>query len=164
MSKEKNIFMVNEYTQTEDLNTTASFKDSHRSASISDESVEDKKVVQVENVHDKAYDYLESLEKKYSQELDNLYEKAGSLMDIFREAPNFDIGLKKAIEQYKIIKGEDKENFILIQFLEDFYGRYAIFDNYHTPEVHENDFKSALSLAYAIDHQELLGEIYNISE
>jgi hypothetical protein len=117
------------------------------------------------NVHDKAYYYLESLEKKYAKELDSLYEKTGLLLDAYKNGRNMDNGFKKAIEQYKLIKDQDKEYFILIQFLEDFYGRYAIFDKYHTPQVHENDFKSVLSLAYnALDNNEILEKIYNISE
>jgi hypothetical protein len=78
-------------------------------------------------------------------------------------SPSFDIGFKKAIEQYRIIQDEDKENFILIQFLEIFYGQYSNFNKYYTPEMHENHFKNVLSLAYnTIDNNKLLGEIYDI--
>jgi hypothetical protein len=72
--------MVNNYTQTEDLSTSTSVSESYNSSG-SNESLEDNKVVAIENIHDKAYEYLESLEVKYAQEIDILYEKAGLLMD-----------------------------------------------------------------------------------
>jgi hypothetical protein len=84
-------------------------------------------------------------------------------MDIFEDAPSFKTGLENAIEHYKVIKYEDRENFILIQFIEDFYGRYSLFDKYHTKEKHENDFKFAVYLAFlASDNQNLFRDIYNI--
>ena len=148
-------------TQTDDESTINTSKQS--SSPKSEGS--NKEVTQVVDVHDKAYKYLESLEEKYSEELDSLYEKTDSLMAIFINALPFSTCLKKAIEEYKTIEIQDKENFILVQFLEVFYEKYAIFDKYHTCEAHENDFKYALSLAYeTIDNKELLGNIYNISD
>jgi hypothetical protein len=116
-----------------------------------------------EKSHEKACEYLERLEQQYPNELDCIYKKAGSLIEIVGRAPDFETGLKKAIEKYKTIKEEDKESFILIQFLEIFYEKYTIFDNYHTLEVHNSNFKEALSLALdVVDDNVLLGNIYNI--
>ena len=95
-------------TQTGILNTTTSSKRADYSSAKSDKSLKDKKVVQTEDIHYKAYNYLESLKEKYSKDLDILYEKAGSLMDIFLESSSFDAGIKKAREQYKIIQDSGK--------------------------------------------------------
>jgi hypothetical protein len=160
MSKEKGVTMVNEYTQTDILNTTTSSKGSPHSPNRN-ESSEGEKVIQSVNAHDKAYNYLESLEKKYSNDLDKIYDYAGQMMDAVREAGSFSEGLKEAINKYKAeIKSQDKENFILVQFLEEFYGGTVLVGNYNQ-EVHERNFKDALLLAdSAIDDAQFLGDIY----
>lgn len=89
------------------------------------------------------------------------------MMEQVRKAPNFSTGLKKAIEEYKIITSsiddQDKNKFILIQFLEEFYQGFTTDDSYYTSAVHENNFKEALYLAYDIvGNHELLENIYNV--
>jgi hypothetical protein len=152
MSKEK-VIMKDETTQTEVLNTTTSSKDSHHSSPRSNESLE--------NVHDKAYNYLESLEKKYSKEIiSNMYSNANLLIEKLYEAPDFTVGFQEAIKEYRLLKDKDNDSFILIQFLEDFYGRFTM-NEYYTQEMHENNFKYGSSLAHEVN-QELIGEIYGI--
>ena len=142
--------------QVDQENISTSGHDSGRSAMQLDVN---------ENPHDRAYKHLESLEQRYADALDSMYKNVGSLIKIVGYAPDFHAGLESAVEKYKLIKDEDKESFILIQFLEEFYERYAIFDQYHTVDVHEHNFKDALSLAYnAIDNHELLGNIYDIPD
>ena len=151
MSKEK-VVMKDEITQTEVLNTTTSSKGSHYSSPRSNESLE--------NVHDKAYNYLESLEKKYSKEVvNNMYDIANLLIKKLYEAPDFINGFQEAFKEYKLLKDQDSSDFILVQFLEDFYGRFTI-NEYYTQEMHDNNFKLALSLAEGVDSQNLLGDIY----
>lgn len=124
-----------------------------------------KKEDSTNNAHDKAYKYLESLEKKYPHDLDNMYEKTRSLMEIVREEADFNTGLKKAIEEYKILKNNDKESFILIQFLETFYEGFTTDQIYYTKEMHETNFHIAFELAKSAlgDQHQLLGDIYSVN-
>ena len=158
MSKEKiKIEMVDEEVQTDALNTTTSSKGSNSS------SPKGKEVIENDNVHDRAYKYLEGLEVKYANELDSMYAQTGKLIDIVRKSPSFHDGIKNAIEEYQCVKSEDKGNFILVQFLEEFYERYIAFiDEDYTSVMHENNFKEALSLSYSAGDQKLLGELYDI--
>jgi hypothetical protein len=129
--------------------------------SSNEHSFENKEIVQHQDAHDKAYDYLESLEKKYSKEIvSNMYSSANILIEKLYEASDFTVGFQQAIKEYKLLKDKDNDGFILIQFLEDFYGRFTI-NEYYTQEMHDNNFKHASSLAHEIN-QELIGEIYGI--
>lgn len=154
------VIMVDESVQTDD-NATISSKGSRHSSVKSNKHIEDKTVVLSKNIHDKAYEYLESLEEKYSSELSDMYAKVRPLMEEVRDASNFSIGLKNAVEHYKSnLAKDDKESFMLIQFLEEFYEGFTI-DRYYTQEDRESNFKQVLSLVYNIN-EDLIGNIYDI--
>lgn len=161
-------------TQTEVLNTTASSKGSHHSSPKSNESIEDKKIVQVEHSHKKAAEFLEKVENIINKQ-ENAEE---TLMRLNTEvynldgsrfgAPNFLEGLSWAIHKCVSSNKKDDNNiyseFKIIQLLENIYQEKP-FTKYYTQEMHEEYFQKGISLAYENSSneevREVLGDVYS---
>ena len=126
MSKEK-VIMKDEITQTEVLNTTTSSKGSHHSSLKSNESIEDKKIVQVEqHSHQKAQEYLESnsesieytIIKQVYEILDKAIYSTSSIKDNIIKA----IGKVQAIE----LKTDNEKQVVMLGLLENFYNKCSV--------------------------------------
>ena len=115
--------------------------------------------------HSKASLYLKSVEEKLegadSTWLENAYFKVEEYMQILRDSRSFTEGFDKVMNDYKSTVN-DKNNFILIQLLEEFSERFSP-NRYYTEKMYTEDFKYVLSLAPEVE-QSLLGIISDLGE
>lgn len=114
--------------------------------------------------HEKALDFLtktaEALKKQDSSSVENVYNKVDNLMNMLCESPNFKAGFDKAINLYKSEIQDNNKDFVLIQFLEDFWERF-IPDDCYTEDMRNSDFNYALSLSAEVN-AELIGDLCQI--
>ena len=153
------VFMKDEATQVEWMNTTISSKGSSNTSPKNSAPLENKKVDSSKYDHDKAYSVLEELEEKIGS-LDDLYKRSSELVKLIDDADNYNNGFSKAILQYKQISfnNENEQKFLLLQFLEEFYEKYAIFDSSHTQNQHDLVFHDLVNMSY-LEYPLLLGDI-----
>jgi hypothetical protein len=156
MSKEK-VIMKDEITQTEVLNTTASSKGSHHSSPKSNESIEDKKTVQLEHSHQRAQEYLESnsesvdyaIIKQVYEILDKAIYSTSSVRDNIIKA----IGKVQEIE----LKTDNEKQVVMLGLLENFYNKCSVLCEERDAE---DTFIGALS--YVHENKELQGFVEDI--
>jgi hypothetical protein len=135
-------------------------------------SFENKKIVQVEDSHRKAAEFLERLENTINTQenaeevLMRLNTEVYNLDGSRFGAPNFLEGISRAI--YKCVNGNKKEDndtykeFKIVQLLENIYQEKS-FTKYYTKEMHEQYFQEGVNLAYTTSNEEVkevLGDLY----
>ena len=169
MSKRKiDTIMINEYTQTDQLNTTISTNRSHQSSPKSNESGKDQ-IVSEKDSHDKAMKFLEELENIINTQ-ENSEEVLMRLYDEVREMgdrkgnPNYLDWISSTIKNC-INNEKGNENYLkfkIIQFFEDSYNGYYCIDD-EALKQHEELFKLGIGVAYKeadtnIELKEVLGD------